>query len=368
MENLNSVQLSLPLDLISKPDYKDIIKQNWKFTFSRQKMSSVYTKRTIGLIIAQIKESGYKEYFQILASDIIKETEIDHSNVYRNMRAVAEELISICFFFEDEKEQTFIPRHLVDTTRFQNPVGYHKGVLTVAFNPTLKEIILELAHYSEYELSSYLKCSSWYSMRLFELLSAYRDTGWWQVSINEYRELMGCGAGSVYDKKGRPRIDKKTGKPLAKYPNAADLIERTTREPLKELENTECAFTVKAIFDDEKVGKGRRPITHVRFDLKTIKALAPKNSERIEYWLKTSKNFSKIYERLKKYKISDDIIVKYIKTIGQPKIIELLHLWDLRQLPDSKNRIENVEHYCNKVFSEIGKKAEEEKKNTERKK
>ena len=68
-----------------------------------------------------------------------------------------------------------------------------------------------------------------------------------------------------------------------------------------------------------------------------------------------------MYERLKKYKISDDIIIKYTKIIGKDKINDLLYEWNLRQMPDSKNKIINVEHYCNKVFSEMGKKIETEK-------
>jgi hypothetical protein len=360
MENLNCIQLVLPLDLQGKPDYKDIVKQNWKFTFSRQVMSSVYTKRVIGLIVAQIKEEGYKEYFQIPAADIIKEAGIDHAAVYRNMKDVAQELRSISFDFEDEKHGTYIPRHLVDTTRFKNPTGYYNGVLTVAFNPILKDIIMELAHYSEYELSAYMKFSSWYSMRLFEMLSAYRDTGWMERSIDKYRDLMGCGAGSVFDRKGKPKINKKTGKEVVKYPNSADLIKYTTREALKELANTDCAFVVLPVYDKTKSGKGRRPIIAVRFDLKST-TIRMKDSELIEKWCRERDDFKRVFERLKEYKVYDNLIVKYTAIIGMKGLNTLLHEWDLKQ--KSNDPIKIKEHYCNKALADCGKAIEVEKTN-----
>jgi len=348
-------QLILPLDLMEDPKYAERIKQNWKFTFSNQVITSVFTKRAIGCIIAQIKqENAVKDYYQIRSYDIITETSLDKSNIYKKMKEVVNELVNVVYFFENEEEEIFIPRHFVDTTRYENPVGYHKGVLTVAFNPALKPMFLQLAQYTDFELNTYLRFSSWYSMRLYELLSSFKDTGWWQVSINKYRELMGCA--EERDNRGRTIIDKKTGKPKVKYPKPADLVKYTTQEAHKELANTECAFDVFPIYDITKVGSGRRPIVEIRFELKHKQTPA---KQQIEKWCKLSEQkdgkFKRMCERLKNYKVTDDLIVKYGKIIGSEKLNKLLHEWDLRQKSNS-NRIENPEKYCNKVIADIGKK------------
>lgn len=354
MENNNNVQLILPFDIEQEPEYKAIIKQNWQFTFSRQIITSVYTKRVVGLIIAQMKESGeFKPYYQIRAADIISETDLDRAEVYKRLKTVILELDSVVYYIENEKKGVFIPRRLLDTTRYENPAGYNQGVLTVAFNPMLKDVILELAHYTEYQLGTYMRFSSWYSMRLWEMLSTFKDTGWMELNIDEYREFMGCGV-TLNPKTQEPIIDKRTKKPKVKYPEAKDLIKKTTAEPLKEFANTELAFVVKGIEDKEKIGKGRRPIVKVRFDITYKK---PSAADSIKSWCEQSPIFKRTVERLRKYKLSDENIAKYSKAIGELELAKLLHNWDLRQMTDSKDKILTPIKFCNKVICDMGEKA-----------
>jgi hypothetical protein len=356
--SLKDVQLTLPLDLVDQPVYKDIIKQNWSFTFSHQVMTSVYTKRAIALIIAQMKEEGdMREFYQIRALDIIGATGIDKGTVYGQMRLVLKELIGVYFMFESEKNDTIIPRHLVDTTRFKNPLSYNNGVLTVAFNPTLRDVIMELTHYSKYELDTYMRFSSWYSMRLWEILYAFRDKPFVEFDIENYRDWMGCGA-IINDRTGEPKRNKDGKIKYAKYPNSSDVINYTTQEPLKEFEGTLLEFTVEAV-KGVAFGKGRPPIEKIRFNFKFQQRSA---IEKIKIWSTESEDFKRVYERLKKYQVTDEIIAKYSGLIGKTKLNELLYQWDLRQHPTSKDRIMNTEAFCNKVIADIGKKILEDKK------
>jgi len=355
LKNSENRQLTLPLDVIHedlKPEYAEIVKQNWKITFSRQHLASVHAKRVMGLIAAQIREDGeVKEYYQITVDKVINETGLNKYEVYKRMKGVVYEMSNIVYFIEDEKSHTVVPRHLLDTTRFENPAGYYNGMLTVAFNPQLKGIVNHLAHYNRYELNAYVNFSSWYSMRLYELLSAFRDKTYVEWDVEKYREWMGCGV--ELDREGKPRINKKTGKPkYIKYAKHTDAITGTTREPLKEFKGTELEFTVKALYADG-VGRGRPSIAKVRFDF-VWQTLS--NSQKITAWIEQSQEFKKVYERLQKYKVSDAVVVKYSRIIGKQKLNELLHEWDLRQLPNSDNKIINPEHYCNKVIKEVGEK------------
>lgn len=359
-ENNNDKQLTLPLYPDSEIEYKNAIKQNWKFTFSRQHLTSVHAKRVIGLTIAQMKEEGeMRDVYHIRAADIIRETGLQKAQVYKTMRSIIFELMNVAFYFESEKDDIILPRHLIDTTRWDEPVRYKDGVLTLAFNPTLRDMILELAHYSNFELEAYMKFSSWYSMRLWEILSAFKDTGWWEVSIEEYRNLMGCGI--EYSDKGNPRKDKKGNFKYIKYPNTSDMIRKTTSEPLKELKNTELEFLVEPI--REAIGRGRPQITKIRFDL--VEALKTPE-ERIERWCKLSKQFADLYPRLKKWEISDENIVKYNKAIGLKKTNSLLWAWQQKNMAGSSHPIDNPLKYCNKAYVTEGQKAillEQEKQN-----
>lgn len=354
LKNTYPKQLTLPFEVLEQdlsPECMETVKQSWKVTFSRQHLTSVHAKRVMGFIAAQIKEDGkLSEFYQIPANKIISETGLDKKEVYKRMKGVVYELANVVFFFEDDEKHLVVPRHLLDTTRFQNPAGYANGKLTIAFNPQLNGFVNAMSHFSFYELQQYVNFGSWYSMRLYEILSAFKDTGWAEFNIEYYRELMGCGV--ELDRSGKPKQNKKTGKPkYIKYNNHFDAIERTTAEPLKEFKGTELEFTVKSI-NAEGSGRGRPPIVAVRFDLVNTKKT---NNEKLTSWIEKSTEFKKIYDRLKKFNVSDDVIVKYSKAIGRKKLQELVSEWELRQIPSSNNKILNPEHYCNKVLSDIGK-------------
>lgn len=351
-KNINDKQLILPFPSDNEAEYKEIVRQNWQFTFSHQHITSVHSKRVIGLIIAQMKEEGeMRDFYHIQASDIVQATDMDRNEVYRAMRAIIFELTHVFFVFENEKEQIILPRHLVDTTRFENPIAYRNGVLTIAFNPALRDMIMQLAHYSDYELGAYLRFSSWYSMRLWELLSAWKDTGWWQPSIEEYRNLMGCGF--IYGKKGEIKKDKQGNPKYLKYPNTSDMIKFTTSEPLKELKGTELEFTVEPI-PEKKIGKGRPKIIALRFNL-VFHQLS--DAEKIERWGNDNPKFKNAVERLRKWKISDKNIAKYAYAIGSERINQLLYSWQMKNAIGSKDPIGNPLVYCNKVFVAEGKQA-----------
>lgn len=352
MQDLTSKQLTLPFGLEAEPEYKDIVKQNWQFTFTRQYLGSVYSKRVVALCVAQMKEDGdMRDYYQIRAADIIRETGLERNEVYRRIKLVVHELISVCFIFENEKLDVIIPRHLIDTTRFKNPVGYANGVLTIAFNPTLRDIIMQLAHYSEYDLGTYMRFSSWYSMRLWEILYAFRDKEYAEFEVDNFREWMGCGY-ALNERTGAVKKDKKGNAKYIKYASTVDMIARTTGEPLKEFKDTELEFTVEPITDSS--GRGRPKITKIRFNF----VRKPMTTEdEINALISENTAFKRIIERLRTYKVHDEVIAAYASIIGAETLNKTLYSWDIKQQStDPKLRISNTENYCNKVISEMGRK------------
>lgn len=363
LRHSESRQLTLPLEVLKadlSSEYAAIVKQNWQITFSRQYLTSVYAKRVMGLIAAQIREEGeVKEYYQISAEKVIRETEFsDRKEIYKQMKGLVYELANVIYFIEDEETQTIIPRSLLDLTRFKNPAGYSNGTLTVAFNPQLKGIVNHLAHYSRYELNAYVNFGSWYSMRLYELLAAFKDKPFVEFDIDKYREWIGCGV--ELDRQGNPRMNKKTGKPkYMKYATHSDAIARTTREPLKEMAGTEMAFRVSPVFSTA-AGRGRPAIVKVRFDFLWQELSA---SEKIVTWCEKSEDFKRIYERLRAYKVTNAVIAKYAKTVGKKELNQLLYQWDLRQEAHSKDKITNPERYCNKVLKDTAERILSEQKN-----
>ena len=325
----NSTQMAIPFD-IPEGDIKPYVKQHWNITFSRQGKVSIYAKKIMALVMAQIKddENNFKPFYQIHVSDIVTGDQTQKV-VYSKVKEAFDELTDLKWLIEDIEKERFAYRHLLNTSHAD--CGYHKGVITVALNPLLKDYFIALSHYTIHELKWYMTFTSWYSMRLYELLSAFKDTGYWIVSVTEYRQLMDCEK---------------------KYANSTLLIQKTTSEPLLELARTDLAFSVESMRDNDPKIRGRKPIVAFKFKLEKIK---PKQVP--ESWFKFSDDHRRVLERLmKRYFVTETNILRYAKPIGLDGCKNLLNQWDVKEA-SNKNRIDDKLKYCNSVFVKVGKEA-----------
>jgi hypothetical protein len=336
MRDKRSPQLYLPLELAQRPQFKEYVKQHWNVTFARQKKVSVCAKRIMVLVLAQIRDNEFefKPYYQMHVLDVISpENGTDIKSAYKEVKKAFEELTHQAWYFEDLKNQRFVPRHILDTTKVREVDGfeccYDKGQITVVINPALKPYFLQLAHYTTYEIKHYMTFKSWYSMRLFELLAAYKDTGIWVVNIEEFRYLIDC---------------------KEKYPKVPDLLKYTLTEPLEELEKTQYAFTYTQLYEGAKRGAGRRAIVALQFNLKKVEPQSIPQD-----WYEFSDEHKRVLMELKLFKVTEKNIIRYAKPIGLQGAKKLLREWQIKD--QSNERIDNKEKYCNAVWVRVGKEA-----------
>ena len=338
MENKNSTQVFIPFDFKEK-NIGLYARQSWNTTFGRQQNVGVMPKRIMVAVLSQIKKEDldFKPFYRFHVSEFALPNQ-DVRALYKELKTAFIKLTDLKWFFEDLNKEDilkskFAVRHLLNTSDIN--CGYDNGYLTIVLNPILKPLFIEIAHYTTFDLKWYMTFSSWYSMRLFEILSAYKDTGWWEVSIDEYRAIMDCEN---------------------KFSNPYDLIKKTTTTPLLELEKTKMAFTVEPITQKMIGQKGRPPIVSLKF---TLKNAQPKIKAIPNDWFKNP-DHSKLLEKMKnRYKLSEANIVKYSNVIGLKSVKELLNSWDIKEA--SSDPIKNKLHYCNLVFVAMGKKVTEEK-------
>jgi plasmid replication initiation protein len=315
-------QMTLPL-IYSEKDVKTYVKQHWNATFARQRKVSVYAKRIMANVLAMIKEddSDLRPYYQMHISSVIANSDVD---TYTKIKAAFVELSQLHWLLEDLEKKRFEVRHLLNTSDIN--CRYEDGFITIVLNPLLKPYFIELAHYTIYELKHYMHFSSWYSLRMFELLSAFKDTGIWWVAIDEFRALMDCEK---------------------KYPNQHDMLKKTLTEPLQELDTTDLAFVYEPIFDMYSHGRGRKPIIALEFRLKKAK---PKNIPK--EWFEFSDEHKNVLLRLRAWQVTDPNIIRYAKAIGMERANKLLYEWQLKG-----KEIQDKAKYCNAVWVRVGKAA-----------
>lgn len=353
MEDKRSTQLVLPLGLTYEPKHKEIVKQHWNVTFARQGRMSVGAKRIMARVIDQIRDDDFKlrPYYQFRISDIITEAGITKETAYKEVQGSLRELTSAAWEFESLDGSEWYIRHLLDTTK-EKAVGYKDGVITVLLNPQLEPYFVQIAHYTKYQLSNYMSLKSWYSMRFFEILSAFRDTGVWSPTIEQYRQMMDCW--HEKDKRGKIKKDK-DGNPKMKYPDTRDLVNRTITEPLEELAGTNLAFTYEPTYEADRMTRGRKKIIGFKFTLQR------KQDGKIpEYWLQNTV-VARVVANLRAWKVTDTNIALYLEDVGTAATNRLIYEWQLKE--NSKEQINDRVKYCNAVFVRMGKAAQERLKN-----
>jgi hypothetical protein len=333
---LKQLQLSLQYE----PDGSNQVKQHKKFTFSRQPKMSVYSKRILAKVLEQIKDGDteLREFYQVRVSSLLDGTDHSPHNAYVQSKKAIYELAHVQFQIEDVDSSSYYVLALLDTTKTRR-VGVHDGIITIILNPQLAPYFLNIAgQYSIYKLDGYMGLSSFYTMRLFEILSFWKNTGWWEVPIEEYRQLMDCGP--ELDKFGQVKRSKK-GEIKMKLAKTTHLIEQTVLTAQKELESTPYAFTFYPVLEP-RTKAGRPKISKLHFDLvhRDLTKIPPA-------WL-VDKNTGPVIRSLQEFKISELNIAKYLGVLGQRECSKLLREWQLKEL--SAKKIEDRAKYCNFAF------------------
>lgn len=332
------------------------VRQHRKMTFSHQKKISVLSKRIMARVLEQIKygETTLCPAYRVAVLDLIRDTNLDPSNVYKYAKAAVDELADIRWNFEDIENRVYIPRHLLNTSLpARDSSRVDDGIITIVLNPELAPYFVNLAgQYTTFGLDGYLELSSWYAMRLFEMLASWDDKPAWYVSIEEFRELMDCAP--EVDKRGKPKKDK-AGALVMKYPATKDLIEQTITRSQAELADTRYAFDFVAI-TAAKVGRGRPKITHLEFRVKK-----PRRTSIPPEWLENPQCL-RLIEGLRKFEVSDSNIVEYWEIIKPAGLNRLLYEWMVKE--NSPDRINSKIKYCNAALVREGKKLLEYRRQT----
>ena len=327
-QSLKTGQTSLSLVYPEEPKPKDYAHVDKKIVHSHQKRVSVLTKRILTHVFAQIERDAteLKSYYQVKVSDLGDLAGVKIG--YDQMKKSFQEMLSISWLIENARQDAFVAKQLLNTSSPDIDCEYRNGVITLVLNPTLTPFLTNLSNYTNYQVKWYMTFSSWYSTRMYEILSSYKSTGWWYVELDEYRKLMDCEN---------------------KHKATHDLIRKTLYEPLEELKGTDCEFTYEEV-KAPAVGRGRRPVVALKFHLKhtSLKEIPQK-------WKDKSPEHKKVIEEMTKvWKVNEKNFIDYIEYVKLDGAKKLMTEWAKKE--HSNNPIQNRKLYCNASFVAEAKK------------
>ncbi len=321
----NKNQLVLPFDVVTSK-VKDYAQQSVNITFAKQKNISILAKKIMAYTISLIdrKATKLEPYYKFHVNDLNHNYK-NPKDFKKDLKKAYKELVETSWYIQDVGGNRWAYYNILNTTI--RGIGYDSGYLIVSFNPLLEPYFIELARYSNIQLRWFMSLQSWYSMRIMECLSTYRDTGKWYISLTEFRKLMDCEK---------------------KLKDNTNMINKTVVQAQTELEKTPFAFTYEKIFENKK-GGGRPKVVGLEFTLKrTLTQKIPKK------WYEKPEHAELLTTLTRTWRVEENNIAMYGSVLKPSRIRELIKTWKLKEL--SNNRINDRKLYCNKTFVAEAKK------------
>jgi plasmid replication initiation protein len=221
-----------------KIPYTNIATQSNKLVEATYKMS-VPAKRVMLMLLGQIHpaQRDISQKICINAADYADKTGLGFDNAYKDIKKGCRELMKTIIVTRDRKARTTQECVVVSWMEYHDDDGWLEATFTPWIYPHIQH--LQNIGYTSIEIDETLKFSSFYTIRLYELIMQFQKTEERYIKLTDLRKMFQIAPKS--------------------YPRFVDLKKRVVNPSVKEIEEkTEWRI------DWEPVKTGRR-ITSIMF-------------------------------------------------------------------------------------------------------
>lgn len=156
---------------------------------------TLQTARLIRLLITQVvKEDKDLKTYSCRISDLADFLNIPSSNLYRDIQSICESTMkSVVYIGTGNPKQPWKMFHWVSTAEYDGA-----GTLTLRLSDEIKPYVLELEKwFTQYQIKNILEFSSYYSIRLYEILKCeegkYRNEKLkHEFTVEELKQFFDC--------------------------------------------------------------------------------------------------------------------------------------------------------------------------------
>lgn len=156
---------------------------------------TLQTARLIRLLITQVvKEDKDLKTYSCKIAELANFFDIPKNNLYRDIQFICEDAMkSVVYIGTGNPKHPWEMFHWISTARYDG-----NGELTLRLSDEIKPYILELEKwFTQYQLKNILEFSSYYSIRLYEILKCedgkYRNEKLkHEFKVDELRQFFGC--------------------------------------------------------------------------------------------------------------------------------------------------------------------------------
>lgn len=253
------------------------IDDNWIYQSNRliesNYMITVLEQKLVRLLASMITKDDeeFKEY-KFKALDLAIALNITPKNIYRELDAITDKLMSRYISIKNIHNDKFRKYHIIKNVYFEN------GILTMKIDDEMKDFYISLNWYTKYQLKNIMQFKSSYSFRIYELAKQYEKIGYRKISIDDLRKKLNIEENQ--------------------YPQYANLKQRIIKISIKEInEYTDLKISIDEI-------KESRKVIGIKFTIESSKPKLQTNEK-----LKTDEYSNELVEAIS---IVQDIITKSI--------------------------------------------------------
>ena len=302
---------------LEKMEKKDVtLWQDNLLTIARYDMTGL-EKNILYMVMAQIKKNDVPgDFYYVSAREIMDR--VGERIDFVAFRKATKLLIGRVF-------ETTLPNGNILQASFVASAEYlsGEGVIKIEISRQVLPFYLELKEkFTTFQLNAALSLNSKYAKRLYEMLSMYKamPNKTFTISLLELKKLL-----IVIDAKGKDS-----------YPSFTDFSNRVLAPSEKEINaNTDIQFKYSVILG-ETLGRGRKPVTALKFTVSSGQAALNKNDEQNAVILK----------RLTTEFGLNKTQAEKVLAENEPKII----LKKLYEISLAKSTIRNIGGYTAKSF------------------
>lgn len=276
----------------------------------------VTEQRLVLLSIIKARDTGQgitsESKLRIYASDYAKQFHVTKESAYEALKNAVGNLFNRQFSFKD---YSIDGKETVTKSRWVSQIAYvdDLAVLEVIFAPAVVPLITKLEkHFTSYQLKQVSQLTSKYSIRLYEMLIAWRERGKTPVlNLQEFRGRLGL---SDNEYSAMNDFKKRVLSPAIEQINKLTDID-VDYEQFKSgrsITGLQFSFTVKKIFHTEKniqqLVLSEKQINFFAHKLAHDETFASKHAE-------VGEEYSDLEKRLVKKLTDNDFIEKYSKDL-----------------------------------------------------
>jgi plasmid replication initiation protein len=166
-----------------------VVKSN-KLILGRADLSPIQ-HRIVAMLIAQLTpETETFEKQTIRVKDLERLLERSHGSIYQDVEDACSGLLDAKIEVRERGDgrRTYHGMNLMSDIKYKEG-----GEVKAEFTPAMRPFLLQLKRrFTQYNLQYFVRLSSQYSMRIYELLKMRQDLRFYRIPVQELRELLKC--------------------------------------------------------------------------------------------------------------------------------------------------------------------------------